>query len=91
MWCPIQRNVLAEDETILHHIPCIGDEMVEERDFLEELLYKYDGKVHCASVADLTDDILYQLVNDLTNSPDTLKKYKKWNKTLHKKGGPERM
>ncbi|XP_019861388.1 PREDICTED: histone-lysine N-methyltransferase EZH2-like [Amphimedon queenslandica] len=72
VWCPIQENFLVEHETVLHHIPYMGEEVLcKEDSFIEDLIKNYDGKIHDGATETgetVEDDVLQDLV-------EAMKKY----------------
>ncbi|CAG0916907.1 unnamed protein product [Notodromas monacha] len=69
MFCyaPSQRNFMVDDETVLHNMPYMGEEILDsDKDgFYDELLSNYDHQVHGDDRSKIPDKLVYALVKAL--------------------------
>ena len=64
-WVSTQQNILVEDETVLHNIPYMGEELLDkDGSFIDELLTNYDNEEHDSreNSKEIEDEVLVKLV-----------------------------
>ena len=66
-WVPVQNNIPFDEETILHHIPYLGEDTKGNNEFMRDLTKDYNGMVYGHYLS--CDQKLEELVQRLIDPP----------------------
>eukprot|EP01137_Pigoraptor_chileana_P005915 Opistho-2@2966 len=61
MWVPIEKNLVVADETVLTHLPYVGDNNEEQAEFFNELRDQYEQMIDEIASAKVHEDVVEEI------------------------------